>query len=197
MKINDLFETTEITDTSHHKLITNPGNAYLYAKDVIKGRWPEAEKYIIKSPSVAYWYAREVIKGRWPEAEPIIMESAQGAYYYAHNVIKGRWPKAEPIIMTDPQYAYYYARDVIKGGWPEAEPIIMTSPYFVYRYARDAMIPSVLKSNPNSKQIFRLLMDITKYCNEYKDDYDKLIKQIFPDSSIMTDKWINYGNKQR
>ena len=38
MKINDLFETAKITDTSHHKLITDPFKACCYARDVIKGR---------------------------------------------------------------------------------------------------------------------------------------------------------------
>jgi len=154
MKITDILENTEVTDTSHHKLITDPVDAFHYTKDVIKGRWPEAE----------------------------------------------------PIIMTEPHYAYYYARDVINKGksekepkirWKEAEPIIMTDTFAASGYYKYIMIPSVLKSNPNSKRIFRLLMDITKYCNEYKDDYDKLIKLIFPDSSIMVDKWINYGNNQR
>jgi len=73
----------------------------------------------------------------------------------------------------------------------------MTDIYVAPGYYRYIMIPSVLKSNPNSKQIFRLLMDITKYFNKDKELYDKLIKLIFPDSSIMVDKWINYGNKQR
>ncbi len=40
---------------------------------IIKGRWLEAEPYIMKDPEWAYWYARDIIKGRWPEAEPYIM----------------------------------------------------------------------------------------------------------------------------
>jgi len=171
MKINDILENNEITDTSHHKLITDP--------------------------YVAYYYAREVIKGRWHEAEPIITKSPVDAYQYARDVIKGRWEEAEPIIMTDPGLVYCYANNVIKGRWLEAEPIIMTEPYWAHAYYTIVMIPSVLKSNPNSKQIFKLLMDITKYCNDDKSEYDDLIKQVFPDSSIMVDKWINYGNKQR
>jgi hypothetical protein len=45
----------------------------------------------------AYWYARDVIKGRWPEAEPVIRSDPEWAYRYALNVIKGRWPEAEPV----------------------------------------------------------------------------------------------------
>ena len=52
--------------TSHSSA---PEWAYWYARDVIGGRWPEAEAVIAASPEWAYWYARDVIGGRWPEAE--------------------------------------------------------------------------------------------------------------------------------
>ena len=38
------------------------------------------------------WYARNVIKGRWPEGEEAIAKDAYWSYQYAKNVIKGRWP---------------------------------------------------------------------------------------------------------
>ena len=34
----------------------------------MKGKWPEAEPYIMKDPEIARWYAENVIKGPWPEA---------------------------------------------------------------------------------------------------------------------------------
>ena len=81
--------------------------------------------HIIKKDSwYAYRYARYVMKGRWVEAEPYIMKTTCGAYYYARRVINGRWKEAEPCIMEDPDYAYSYARYVINGRWLEAEPII-------------------------------------------------------------------------
>ena len=45
---------------------------YLYARDIIKGRWPEAEPVIMTDPNLAYWYAKNIIEGRWPEAEKYI-----------------------------------------------------------------------------------------------------------------------------
>jgi len=104
----------------------DPAIAYDYARDFIKGRWPEAEPIIMKEPSVAVNYTRDVIQGRWPEAEPYIMEKPLHAYVYARDIIKGRWPEAEPSIMKPPgDCIYVYAKDVIKGRWPEAEPYIM------------------------------------------------------------------------
>ena len=111
----------------YRKSYNIPRTLYYYARDVIKGRWPEAEPHIKVDPRWAYWYASDVIKGRWPEAEPYIMKNSEWAYGYARFVIKGRWPEVEPIIKVNPQFAYYYARDVIKGRWPEAEPYIKNS----------------------------------------------------------------------
>lgn len=49
-------------------------SAYRYAKDVIKGRWLEAEPYIMTGRiSVCLFYAQNVIRGRWPEAEHLIL----------------------------------------------------------------------------------------------------------------------------
>jgi len=81
------------------------------------------------SPEDLYDYAKDIIKGRWPEAEPTIMTSPAYAYHYAYGVIKGSWPEAEPIIMASPGYAYYYSKYIIKDRWPEAEPAIMKNSY--------------------------------------------------------------------
>jgi len=71
------------------------------------------------SPEQAYRYAKDVIKGRWPDGEETIKKDPKWAYHYALDVIKGRWPEAEETIKNDPEWAYHYALDVIKGRWPE------------------------------------------------------------------------------
>jgi hypothetical protein len=112
----------------------NAEGAHWYAKQVIRGRWAEAEPYIMEDPYWAYDYARDVIKGRWAEAEPFIMKDPSSAYYYARNVIEGRWAEAEPHIMKYPGWAYYYAKEVIQGRWAEAEPHIMKDPRWAREY---------------------------------------------------------------
>ena len=52
-----------------------PQKAYLYARDVLKGRWFQAEHLFLSDPRMAYWYARVVIKGRWFEAEHLILSA--------------------------------------------------------------------------------------------------------------------------
>jgi len=101
---------------------------------------PYAKKLILdkykNSPQDLFRYARDMICGRWLEAEPIIMTYPEYAYFYSRDVIRGRCPEAEPIIMTYPEYAYFYSRDVIKGRWPEVEQAIMNH-YSYWRFYKD------------------------------------------------------------
>jgi hypothetical protein len=59
---------------------------------------------------VTYEYARDIIKGRWPEAEPYIMKDLSTILEYAMNVIKGRWPEAEPYLRKDKSIWNYYQK---------------------------------------------------------------------------------------
>jgi hypothetical protein len=86
----------------------DPSLIRAYAKNVIKGRWPEAEPFIITMPVSAVYYARDVVKGRWPEAEPVIMKDAFSSLQYAKEVINGRWPEAEATIKLDSTYYHLY-----------------------------------------------------------------------------------------
>lgn len=58
--------------------------------------------------SAALEYTRFDLKGRWPEAEKYILTSPAYSFFYASYVIKGRWPEAEPIILSDPHYGIRY-----------------------------------------------------------------------------------------
>jgi len=116
-------------------IMKDPEYAVLYATFIIFGRWPEAEPYIIKDPEYTLAYAKEVIKGRWEEVEPIIATNASISVSYAIDIINGRFPLAEPVIAQDPNTAYRYAQEVIKGEWPEGEPAIAEDDYNAFKYA--------------------------------------------------------------
>lgn len=108
-----------------------PKHAYWYSRDVIKGRWSEAEKYIITDTQWSYCYAWRVICGRWPEAEPYIMTDSSVAWRYTSDVIKGRWIEAEEYIMkNNPWNIIVYAVYALKHRWIEAEPYIMEEPFW-------------------------------------------------------------------
>ena len=85
-----------------------------YAKYAVSKR----AKEVMEDPEKAYRYARNVIKGRWYQAELTIMKDPESAYVYARDVIRGRWYQAEQFIMNDPEWAHYYVLHVIEGRWP-------------------------------------------------------------------------------
>ena len=60
----------------------DPQVAFVYATNILKQPWPEAEPYIMKEPIEAYRYAKEILKRRWPEAEPIIKQDRESYNYY-------------------------------------------------------------------------------------------------------------------
>lgn len=125
-----------------------PKIAYYYARDIIKGRWEEAEPYIMKSPEWGYDYATYIIKGRWEDAEPYIMTDPANAYAYAENILgndpkwtnapgheNGRWPEAEQYIIKEPEIAALYAVDVMKKRWRDIEKTISRDNFAWVQYA--------------------------------------------------------------
>lgn len=52
--------------------MNTPIEAYVCARDILKCRSRVVEKEVIKSPLFAYLYAKNIIKSRWFEAEPVI-----------------------------------------------------------------------------------------------------------------------------
>ena len=62
-------------------------------------RLPELEHIVLTSPRYAYIYAKNVIKGRWIEAEDVIMTDAWWSYCYALFVIKDKLPEKMHNMM--------------------------------------------------------------------------------------------------
>jgi hypothetical protein len=71
--------------------------------------------YSFTYPQWGCLYARNVIKGRWEQAEPIIATDPYWAYSYALNVLKGRFEFGEPIIAKNRTCALQYVRHVLKA----------------------------------------------------------------------------------
>ncbi len=72
------------------------------------------ESVIAQDTERAYWYARDVLKGPFPEAEPAIMQHSKFAVWYAQDVLKAPWLEAEPLIARDSIWAAEYSRTVLK-----------------------------------------------------------------------------------
>jgi hypothetical protein len=95
-----------------------PQEAYFKCRDNNKID-KRLELIIIKSLQYAYFYSKEVIKGRWIEAEEFIKKDAYWAYYYVRDVIKGKLPENMHNAMilhriNEDSWAKYYF-DFIKS----------------------------------------------------------------------------------
>lgn len=93
------------------------------------------EKKIIKDDFVAYLYARDIVKGRWQDAEEAISKGAS-AIQYARDVVGGRWAEAEKYIAESPRDSYIYARDVVRGRFEEGENAIIKDSFYILQYAK-------------------------------------------------------------
>lgn len=78
-----------------------------------------------KSAEYAFLYASEVLKGRFPEGEDVLAKDVFYAGRYAVDAIKGRFPEGEPIIAQSPNvyagryYAEYALNDRDPNTWAE------------------------------------------------------------------------------
>lgn len=70
----------------------------MYAMHFLGERFKKGEPAILKDSFWARVYASEVIKGPWPEAEDIIATSAYDSFVYAQQVLKARFKKGEDAI---------------------------------------------------------------------------------------------------
>lgn len=100
-----------------HIILRDLTEACQYAEQMV-GRWPELEKLLLASQDAvnSYRYAYCVMRGRWLEAEGYIINDPRVSIYYAINVIKGRWLEAEKkMILYYGSIPCIYAQRFLKA----------------------------------------------------------------------------------
>lgn len=99
LNLYKLHKKPEKLDNYQHYAYIFSKIGYLYnASDY---NYDPVRHIIKKCPRWANWYAQCVIKGRWIDAEPYIMKDSAWAALYAKDVIGNRWKEAEPYIKKD------------------------------------------------------------------------------------------------
>jgi hypothetical protein len=201
-----LREIGETWEEGEEKVFSTSLGAFLYCKDVIKGRDLRAEKAILNpkeyQPNLITSYAIEVIYGRWKEGEERIVAHLERnkhidinydfLYIYALNLSQ-RVPPFESFIIKSDK-AMNYAIRVIKGRWPKLEKIISKfSPQEVLEYldvtkytwpeAEEKITAKNISGNYSSESnvehyIKNIINDqnITPYVKNMIDDYFSEIK---------------------
>lgn len=115
-----------------------------YAKYVIRGRWPEAERIIsdARNDSVVDEYLWLCRSERCDGMEDRILRMANDfkIIQYAAHHIKGRWPQGEQKILQsgNMEFVVHYAEVVLKTRWPEGEGLLLDvgDCTYVSRYAQ-------------------------------------------------------------
>ena len=97
-----------------------------YAMEVVKDRVPLIEKYILREPNRhIVSYAKNVIKGRWPEAEKMLEQKFKQHDELVNAADVVGTDRADPFLF---RIAAQYAIEVMVDRWPEAEKGIMAHP---------------------------------------------------------------------
>lgn len=130
---------------------------------------PDLKASILKSPFHSYLYAKNVIKGRWPEAECNISSDA-AALMYARDVIKGRWEIAERFLAKTPALSYFYAREVVKGRFELGEKNMASSSVWLRHYAD---LIGALPEKLHAAAALMSFEDNERWIQEYFKKHDK------------------------
>jgi len=89
------------------------------------GRYKDVLK---KDARVATLFARDILHGRFLEAEEQIATSARWSYIYASTVLEGRFELGEKAIATNARFAFSYAAHILKERFWMAEDTIKQDP---------------------------------------------------------------------
>jgi hypothetical protein len=100
------FGTRQCMDSKDRPIDATTLEYFRTKHPVISKLFAKAEAEALESPYSAYLYASDVIKGRWPEAEAVMIDNIDDVapyelLLYATEVLRGRWHEVEDVIKTD------------------------------------------------------------------------------------------------
>jgi hypothetical protein len=124
-------------------------------------RSPDAERTILRDWTASYLYAKNVLRDRWPEfewaieaAEPATDPAAVRAVYnYARYVFDDRFEPCEKHVASDATTAVDYAKDVLNRTWNDLDANFSTAIMAIERHptAHAAYLKEVRSATPAVK----------------------------------------------
>lgn len=121
-------------------------------------RDPKAEQTILRDWSASYLYAKNVLRDRWPEFERAIEAAApttnpvaaRAVYNYATYVLDDRYEAGEKHIARDAKAAVDYAKNVLQRTWNDTDWYYLTATTVIDRHptARAAYLREVRTLSP-------------------------------------------------
>jgi hypothetical protein len=104
-----------------------------FAKFILGGRWPMAERLLLQRPRYPddlLEYAIEVVGERWPEAEEYMLNGVSGSKEHIRPPAQDKMLQDVTSYGLDVIYrtlAERYREEVIKGPWPELETAVFVA----------------------------------------------------------------------
>jgi hypothetical protein len=130
------FETRQFMDSRDNPISRDQLTYFRTKHPVISKLFKKYEQLCLTDPILTYNYIKDVIEGRWIEAEPIIASKPNLAFMYSRDVMRRPWVDGEKAIATVPEYAYHYAKDIIRGRFIEGEKAIASNPTYAFQYKK-------------------------------------------------------------
>ncbi len=146
---NKDYSNMKMPNAKAYEYLMSLGLSYNFeigVKEGLNNMNPEVElKLALESPEKAYLYAKNVIKGRFELGEEAISKNAYSSFYYALDVLKplgiDRFELGEEAISKDAEYSYFYALYVLKSRFEQGEEAISKDAHYSYRYALNVLKP--------------------------------------------------------
>lgn len=91
---------------------TSKAKEYQFKKQ--KKYTQEEIKAISKNAQYSYIYAVDILKGRFKLGEKAISKNAEHSYLYALDILKGRFKLGEKVISKNAYYSNLYKLDILK-----------------------------------------------------------------------------------
>lgn len=158
----------------------NINTAFWYANNIIKGRFYEAEEFMIFGDYHCIMNYIESFGGINEKVEIFLSNDASNACRYAENVLKGRFELGESAIASDDYWSLRYAFYVLKGRFELGEPVIANNRRRAFEYAKDVLKgrfelgePAILHGH-----------DLFEYCTMIKDGLLDKQEYIFQNKDI-------------
>lgn len=175
----------------------NSDLALKYAKEIIKGPFPEAEKWIARVPRLAVEYAKKCLKGPFPLAEPEIARDAYWACDYASGLEKP-FPLGEKAIAREGRLSIRYARFALKGRFLAGEKVISESAEDSWNYIGDIRLHTDIPEKIREAILFK---GSTHFIWAFARDYEhKRIPEaedrLFAGNREWAEKYLRYIEQQ-
>ena len=163
----------------------------------MNSRWKEAEEKILKDSKYILEYTKDVIGGRWPEAEKTLISNfwkqenenpfiEQKDYFwdfellkYAALFVNDRWVEIEEIINKNPIALNSYAKEILQDKLPDHLHNMMTAYSLQYDQDRDRKKIAILEYfdfvETNKKLLKKIIKNRTSDINITVDEFLKTL----------------------